>query len=103
MDRITSYLKANKAWDQTVRTRALWRTQGASQAHALPDQMQHPAVQVFNEMIWYPSHGNMRNSQVSVRACRRREVLHCLPARVHIPSHTPLTRAAAHRCACSTT
>jgi len=40
MDRITSFLKTNKAWDQTV----------------------------FNEMIWYPSHGAMRNSQVSARA-----------------------------------
>ncbi len=24
-------------------------------------------AQVFNEMIWYPSHGNAKNSQVSVR------------------------------------
>jgi hypothetical protein len=97
MDRITSYLKANKAWDQTVRTRAFVAlAHAAHRAHALLGQMQRPAVQVFNEMIWYPSHGNMRNSQVSVRACRRREVLHCLPARMHIPPHT-LARSRARR------
>ena len=27
-------------------------------------------TQVFNEMIWYPSHGSSRNSQVSVRRLR---------------------------------
>lgn len=39
MDRITAFLAVQKAWDQTV----------------------------FNEMIWYPSHRDKRNSQVSAR------------------------------------
>ena len=39
MDRITQHLVANKDWDQSV----------------------------FNMMLWYPSHGEERNSQASVR------------------------------------
>ena len=39
MDQITEHLARNKDWDQTV----------------------------FNEKIWYPSHGSYRSAQVSVR------------------------------------
>ena len=64
MDRITGYLKTVKAWDQTVRDLA-----SAFGAPAL--RLTHAPArseQVFNEMIWYPSHGSARNSQVSVRS-----------------------------------
>jgi hypothetical protein len=69
MDRITGYLKANKAWDQTVRAHRAARPRPQLRMHAgcMTRRALLHCEQVFNEMIWYPSHGKMRNSQVSVR------------------------------------
>ena len=63
MDRITGYLKTVKAWDQTACAHLVEQTP----RHRFDSRTLALMTQVFNEMIWYPSHGSSRNSQVSVR------------------------------------
>ena len=73
MDRITGYLKTVKAWDQTARAHPVKQTP----RHLFDSRMLALMMQVFNEMIWYPSHGSSRNSQVSVRRVLPRASLPC--------------------------
>lgn len=68
VDRISQHLVANKDWDQSV----------------------------FNMMVWYPSHGDVRNSQVSVRVMHHLLFMNSRTLFVHLrkmsqyASHVPV-------------
>jgi hypothetical protein len=75
MDRITARLMKEKAWDQAVRrparlqellgrwSAACSETQARPRPRARSQPRPHP-LQVFNEEIWFPSHGDFTGSHI---------------------------------------